>query len=208
MEKKSILLISVFVIVILVLGFFVFRSDTKVVSVGKAYSSSVGNVGGDLSEYPISFFNKNNFNAVMVVGDNLPSGYLLGPMDVFNTLHGKLYKKDGKTYVVKIGVGSTKLASGITNVAAQNLIAFGDPCGNAVVGKFISCSDWSLGSGNAIIKLFKNGANSALVVAGSNMEDTNMGAKVLANYEKYALSGSEVCVSGTINSINVQKGGC
>jgi hypothetical protein len=53
----------------------------------------------------------------------------------------------------------------------------------------------------AIIKLvsFANG-NVAMVVAGWNAIDTRRACTVIADYEKYALAGTEMVVSGTTMS--------
>ncbi len=51
--------------------------------------------------------------------------------------------------------------------------------------------------GKGKIKFYDNGGNVALVVAGYSGDDTRRAAKVLAQYDQYALSGSEVEVEGT-----------
>ena len=59
--------------------------------------------------------------------------------------------------------------------------------------------------GKAMLKLFENGGNVALLVAGADALDTRRAARVLANHQDYDLSGDEVLVTGTsLTDINVQ----
>ena len=52
--------------------------------------------------------------------------------------------------------------------------------------------------GKAKIKLFDNGNNIALLVAGYAVDDTTIACRLLANYEDYDLNGNEIEVAGTI----------
>ncbi|MBW2988625.1 hypothetical protein KY318_03875, partial [Candidatus Woesearchaeota archaeon] len=99
-----------------------------------------------------------------------------------------------------IEVGAAKLASEIADVTAQNLIVVGGPCANSVASKLLgnptNCAE-GFEEGKAIIKLIENGDNVALLVAGYSADDTRRATTVLANYEDYALSGTEMVVTGT-----------
>jgi len=100
----------------------------------------------------------------------------------------------------KIGLGAAKLASEITNPAAQNLIVVGGPCANSVAAQLKgNPEDCAAGyePGKAIIELIENGDKVALLVAGYSGEDTRRATAVLANYQDYSLSGNEVIVTGT-----------
>jgi len=111
----------------------------------------------------------------------------------------------------KLGVppSNVKLASEITDISAQNIIAIGNPCDNPIVGNFISCAEWEYQKGQAMIQLFPNGDNLALVIAGTTVEDTQRAATVLARWEKYALQGDNICVTGTsLSDISVSEGSC
>jgi len=100
-------------------------------------------------------------------------------------------------FVLDPSVSGIVSASEVSNISAQNIIAIGNPCDNPVVDNFISCEAWPLSEGQAMIQLFDNGNNLALVAAGSTEEDIKMAAKVLANFDDYDFSGDEVCVIGT-----------
>ncbi|HLC96024.1 MAG TPA: hypothetical protein VJH97_01770, partial [Candidatus Nanoarchaeia archaeon] len=97
--------------------------------------------------------------------------------------------------ISKIEVGATKLASEVTDVTAQNVIAVGGPCANAVAAEVMgNPADCTTGfsSGKGRILLFDNGENVALVVAGYSAIDTRNAAQVLANYGDHALTGTAV----------------
>jgi hypothetical protein len=95
------------------------------------------------------------------------------------------------TVAGKIDVSATKLASEISDVAAQNLILVGGPCANAaaaeVMGNPADCLT-GFEAGKGIIQLFSDtgAGNVAILVAGMNAEDTRAASMVLAEYDKYA----------------------
>ncbi len=103
-----------------------------------------------------------------------------------------------------IQVGTAKLASEVADVKAQNAIVVGGPCANAaaaaLMGNPADCAaDFS--EGKAMVKLFENGGNVALLVAGYSAMDTRRASRVLAEYQtwqdKGVLKGAEVEVAGT-----------
>ena len=104
------------------------------------------------------------------------------------------------TVVQKIQVGAAKLASEVANIRSVNAIVVGGPCANAaaatLMGNPAQCWE-AVPANKAIIKLYENGANVALLVAGRSALDTRRACRVLANADDYDLSGMEVEVSGT-----------
>ncbi len=112
---------------------------------------------------------------------------------------------DGTTYVVnKINVGAAKLASEIADYTAENLIVVGGPCVNPIAAKLMGsdaplCGEASgLEEGKAVIRMYETGAGKvAIMVAGWSALDTRRGTRVLSDHAEYALSGSEVEVTGT-----------
>jgi len=97
----------------------------------------------------------------------------------------------------------TRTASEVSGTEkTHNLIVVGGPCANsAVSGLFgMSCTGWSLKPGEGVIKLVQNGNKVAVLVAGTNADDTKRAAMVLANAKKHKakLAGkTEVVVKGT-----------
>ncbi|MCX6706896.1 MAG: hypothetical protein NT001_02025, partial [Candidatus Woesearchaeota archaeon] len=102
-----------------------------------------------------------------------------------------------------INVGSAKLASEIAGQEkTQNLILIGGPCANEAAKVIMGATDdctAGFESGKAMIKLYENGGNVAMVVAGFSAADTRRATTVIAKYADYAskLTGTEVVVSGT-----------
>lgn len=99
---------------------------------------------------------------------------------------------------------AAKLASEIEGQEkTQNLIAVGGPAINkaaaVVMGLEFPATGAASGiaAGTAIIKLYENGNNVAMVVAGYDAADTRRASTVMAHYGDYALTGKEVVVTGT-----------
>ncbi len=103
-----------------------------------------------------------------------------------------------------IEVGTAKLASEVADVKAQNAIVVGGPCANAaaaaLMGNPANCAE-GFSEGKAMLKLFENGNNVAVLVAGFSAMDTRRASRVLAEYTKWSdkgvLKGVEVEVAGT-----------
>ncbi len=110
--------------------------------------------------------------------------------------------------VSKIEVGATKLASEVTDVTAQNVIAVGGPCANsvaaAVMGNPADCTA-GFEAGKGRILLFENGENVAMVVAGFSAMDTRNAAQVIANYQDYALDGTAMEVTKVGTTLTVAE---
>ncbi|PIN86175.1 hypothetical protein COV19_06165 [Candidatus Woesearchaeota archaeon CG10_big_fil_rev_8_21_14_0_10_44_13] len=104
---------------------------------------------------------------------------------------------------------ASKLASEIEGQEkTQNLIVVGGPCANNAAKVIMGASeDCTAGfeAGKAMIKLYENGNNVAMLVAGYGAADTRRATTVVANYKDYALSGKEVVVTGTsLSDIKVE----
>jgi len=107
------------------------------------------------------------------------------------------------TYVPAKIDANPMLDTEITDPTAHNLILVGGPRVNTLTADFIG-TDWTLESGEALIKLMKNGDKVALIVAGTDAIDTRMACKVLANYEDYNLETTEQIVTGTISAPTIK----
>lgn len=111
--------------------------------------------------------------------------------------------------ISKIAVGAAKLASEISNVAAQNLISVGGPCVNSVsaalMGNPSNCAAGFV-AGSAKVKLFEQAnGNVAMMVAGYSADDTKRATKVVSDFDQYSgFEGMEIEVSGTtMNDITI-----
>lgn len=101
-----------------------------------------------------------------------------------------------------MGITAAKLASAVTDLTKQNIIVVGGPCVNSAAASlmgFPSDCAKDFTEGKAMIKLYQNGDNVALLVAGYSAADTLRAAQVVANNGLFAaeLKGTEVEVSGT-----------
>lgn len=106
------------------------------------------------------------------------------------------------TEIVTIPVSSSKLASQVSGVGADNMIVVGGPCVNTIsaelMGNPANCAEGFV-AGKAKIKLFENSGKVAMLVAGYNADDTRRATTVIAQYADYEsdLVGTEVEVTGT-----------
>jgi len=111
--------------------------------------------------------------------------------------------------IQRIAVGAAKLASEVEDITAVNAIVVGGPCANAAAAALMgNPADCVAGfeAGKAMIKLYENAGNVAVLVAGFDALDTRRAARVLANHADYALSGSEAEVTGTsLTDISVRS---
>ncbi len=109
---------------------------------------------------------------------------------------------DGTLTPVSVTVDATKLDVEVADVTAQNLIVVGGPCINSVAAELLGSSmDYpactqGFKPGTARVKVFDNGENVAMLVAGYTGAETRVAGKVVA--ERYdELSGEEVEIEGT-----------
>ena len=106
--------------------------------------------------------------------------------------------------VTPMSVGTSKLDTEVTSITAQNAIIVGGPCVNKAAAAALGLSYPACGASSgipenqAIIKLVTHtNGKVALVVAGWEADDTRRASRVIAQPDKYSLSGDEIVVSGT-----------
>jgi len=140
----------------------------------------------DLSEFPDFLILKGTdvFDGVIVIGDDNSAGAFNGAYDIIDELSAEGYN-----------VGSLKTASDILgDEFSLNLITIGNPCENdvtaSIMGNPKNC-DSGFEKGKAFIRLYENGDNIAVVVAGGNSDDTWVAANMLLEPDKYGIKGSE-----------------
>ena len=137
-------------------------------------------VAFDLSFFPSPFIENENFNAKIVIGDKADASDIIGASDIIAGLQFEL--KDSK---INNGVVlSSEIEDDFEN---HNLILIGGPCANPLSMHFMNYPDncvQGFDPGIAYIKMYKNGDNLAIVVAGLNPIETRVAAQFLANYDK------------------------
>jgi hypothetical protein len=112
--------------------------------------------------------------------------------------------------VQEISVNAVKLDTEVSDALGSNLVAVGGPCANSVVAELMEnpavCEDaLGISSGQALIKLFENDGNYALVVAGQDAMDTRLASEIVANWDDYELTGTEmVATTVSASSLTVE----
>jgi hypothetical protein len=112
--------------------------------------------------------------------------------------------------VQEISVNAVKLDTEVSDALGSNIVAVGGPCANSVVAELMGdpavCEDaLGISSGQALIKLFENDGNYALVVAGQDAMDTRLASEIVANWDDYELTGTEmVATTVSASSLTVE----
>ena len=85
------------------------------------------------------------------------------------------------------------LSSEVNDPKLYNLVLIGNPCENNIITRVagISCNEWNIPSGKALVRVVRNGDKLALIVGGSNTIDTRRAARMIRS-EQVSLQGSEV----------------
>jgi len=117
------------------------------------------------------------------------------------------------TTLEKLNIGSAVLDTEVSDVTNNNMIVVGGPCINKVAATLMGKADYACGADSGIpenkgvIKLFEQTTGKvAMLVAGWEAMDTRRAARVVAKYSDYALSGTDVVVTGTsLTDIKVEK---
>ncbi|MBD3203842.1 hypothetical protein GF327_06080 [Candidatus Woesearchaeota archaeon] len=154
-------------------------------------------IGFDLSNYPELFIENGNIttNFIMVVGENAPSSDTLALTEIATSIKEFLENLGVNPHDIDIGVRVDSEI--INNYQDYNLIILSTSDYNLIADRF-SKKDFEHGS----LQLFHNGGsnNIALLVLGKKPEDTEIVARVLADYDEYQLKGTTVCISGSLSS--------
>lgn len=152
----------------------------------------------DLSEYPAFMLEEGRFNAVFVVGDHASAEDVIGSIDVATSLQHNLD--------TQIPIGAAKLASEVGSVMSLNAVVIGGPCANAAASELMgdpaNCLEGFV-KGKGFIRLYENGDNVQMLIAGATALDTRKACRVLANYKDHGLSGDKIDVIGT-NLLDIQ----
>ena len=142
----------------------------------------------DLSDYPKPFIEDRALNSIIIVGENAHTGDTIGAIDIAISLS---FPVESKVIMLDTEIDSIK---------EQNIIVVGGPCVNMAAAELLGWPlkcDNDFEPGKAKIKLFDNGNNTALLVAGYSVYDTTMACRVLVNYADYNLTGSVIEVAAT-----------
>ncbi len=107
----------------------------------------------------------------------------------------------GSGTVQALPVGTSKLASEVSDVSMYNAVVVGGPCANAIAAKLMGNPEtcWeAVPENKAIIKLYEQAnGNVALLVAGRTAMNTRQGARALLENKIAGIAGADASVSGT-----------
>ena len=131
---------------------------------------------------------------------DVPGEQVLGNVVIKGTSTAIAGGAGGNRINVPITSTLTVKSSEVGSASAHHLILVGGPCVNPTISQvsglsaYSSCEGWGLEDGEAVLKLVDNGDKVALLVAGTNADDTRAAGKVIKDYGDYDLSGTEKVV--------------
>ncbi len=169
--------------------------------------SNITNLTGDytLKDFPQPFLNKGGQpNAVFVVGRRATVDDVIGITDIVASLQRYAGNNPLPTGLVRF---DDELSSSDYN---NNMVVIGGPCANAAAAYVYDnpqeCVAYDTPGVGKISLKTKNG-HYWIIVHGYYAEDTTRATRVLANWKSYSslLDTRELCVSGTLDNMNVYK---
>ncbi len=148
----------------------------------------------DLGNYPSMFFSGESFDAQIIVGSSAPATDTLAASEVAVSLQQS---------------SSTRISAGLDAEydSSKDAILIGLPCQNTAVAAVMGTNSCDLGlqDGSGYLKLTVKNSHNYLIVTGKTAADTRKAARLLAKYEQYNLSGTEMIVTGTLEIPVAQK---
>lgn len=112
----------------------------------------------------------------------------------------------GETCTIKQVTPTNLRDTEVTDVTRFNAVFVGGPCADPLVEDVfgVTCSDWPLQAGEAMVKLVANGNKLAMLVAGTEAIDTQRAAKAIRS-KAVSLSGTEVVLTTATDTVTVQS---
>jgi len=152
----------------------------------------------DLGDFPNPFLD----DMRVVVGKAAKAEDVLGAIDIVASLQQRV----GRGRRLEGAILDTEVES----LESMNSIVVGGPCINSAAARLMGWPENCLEGfelGKGIIKMYEFGnGNYALLAAGTTALDTRRVTTVLANYNDYALSGTEMIITGvSIKDVGVNS---
>jgi len=146
----------------------------------------------DLSQFPKMFVRAGKADIVVIVGKAADAEDVVGAIDIVTMLQ----YETGQNRKLDVA----RLDSEVEDLYAENSIVVGGPCANAAAARLLGFPENCLEGfevGSSIIRLFEFPNNrKSILVAGMTAIDTRRATAVLANYDDYNLSGTEMKITG------------
>lgn len=149
----------------------------------------------DLDMYPMPFISGGSFTAQIIVGATAPSSDVLAATDIAVSLQQQ---------------SSTKISAQLDDEFDnwKNSILIGLPCQNSAVASVLGTNDCDIGLANSTgyLKIVEKDGITHLIVTGKTAADTRKAARLLAQAEKHAFSGTDLFVTGTLDEPQAAEG--
>ena len=163
-------------------------------------STQIGKKDEDhLSLYGIIIEDPDSNGAADTVSLEIPAKQLEAQIVITGALTADVLKS--KTFQVLSG-GYMSVASE-ASISGKNLLLLGGPVVNSYTKEILG--EWTYKPGEAIVELVDYDGQIALIVAGTEAEDTVRAAKALSDYKKYKFIGSAVLVTEVGDEIVVEQ---
>lgn len=168
----------------------------------------------DLDNFPEPFVFEGRYNSLIVIGEVAKAEDVIAGSDILKILSKfENVTKPCQGWVEcerRIGSSPMKLATEIRDLN-NNLISVGGPCANQITAQIMDlpitwpdCANgFENGTGRLIV--YNKWNKTQLIVAGYSSEDTKRTAEVLANYQKYNLSGNDTLIDQKLNAYRYCK---
>jgi hypothetical protein len=156
-----------------------------------------------ISDWPMFFVKDKKFSAQYVIGEEAPSLDVVSATVISTSL--------AKFENVTVEVGTSKLDSEISDIAAINAIVVGSPCENRAAYKLMGEPEpcyKDLGGSLGYIKLYENNGKIQLLITGFDEKDRHAAAKYLAERNLNNIKTQEYIVasgSGSVPAFFEQK---
>lgn len=155
---------------------------------------AVSTAAADLGSYPQPFIADGSFNGQILVGNEAPSTDALAATEIAVSLQQ---------------LSSKRITAGTEEEfdLLKNSILIGLPCQNSAIASVLGTKacDIGLANGTGWLKLVEKDGQTFLIVTGKTPADTRKAARLLAQSENHAFSGTEVLVTGTLDKPQAGK---
>ncbi len=157
-------------------------------------SLGIAVAAADLDMYPTPFIDGGSFTAQIIVGAAAPSTDVLAATDIAVSLQQR---------------SNTKISAQLDDEFDiwKNGILIGLPCHNTAIAQVLGTKECDIGLANSTgyLKLVERDGQTFLIVTGKTPADTRKAARLLAQSESHAFSGTEVLVTGTLDKPQAGK---
>ncbi len=151
------------------------------------------------SLYGVIITDPNTNNAQDKAVFEIPADQVKAEVEITRKASSVTKVEAGKGTVLGEQIPSPILSSELKLRGDYDLVLIGGPCANPPLEtfeEFPTCEEWPLKNGEAMIRYAKNGANTALLIAGTTAEDTRMATRFMKDLNNLnGLKGTYIKIS-------------